>query len=178
MAKKLSNIKYRTEMSVTSERRALPLMLFEITELHNTDILEYVRDHYDLPRILKQNTDEYIQTIAEIEPGDDVVEYLLKEILGCIEDETGVKVEFALWLASKKAVKEFYEGNERTIYGYDTTGSVILSDLGYDGTLYGFAELPQSVDEFITEALKAKKDQYEFIMKAFSGELSKFIKKL
>jgi hypothetical protein len=37
----MSNIMYRTEMSMSSERKAIPLMLFEISELHNADILEY-----------------------------------------------------------------------------------------------------------------------------------------
>ena len=178
MAKKYPNIRYRTEMSFNSERRAIPVMLFEITEMHNTDILEYVRDHYDLPRILKGNIDEYIQNIDDIEPEDDVVKYMLKEILGCIEDETGVNVRYALWLASKKAVKDFYEGNERTIYGYDISKGVILSDLGYDGTLYGFAEMPKTVDEFISEALRAKKNIYNTAMGAFSKQLSRFIKEL
>ena len=42
-------------MSASSERKAIPVMLFEITELHNTDILDYVMNHYHLPGILMQN---------------------------------------------------------------------------------------------------------------------------
>lgn len=48
-------VKYRTEMSVDSERMALPVMLFEITELHNTDILEYVSKNYLLSDELKMD---------------------------------------------------------------------------------------------------------------------------
>jgi hypothetical protein len=48
-------IKYRTEMSIDSERKALPVMLFEITELHNADILEYVSENYLLSDELKMD---------------------------------------------------------------------------------------------------------------------------
>ena len=92
-------VRYRTEMSVDAERNAIQVMLFEITELHNTDILEYVMKNYELPNILKRNIQDYIDGIDDIEEGDDAVEYMLNEILGCIEDETGKTIRFAYWLA-------------------------------------------------------------------------------
>ena len=42
-------------MSVDSERRALLVMLFEITELHSTDILDYVSENYLLSEELKMD---------------------------------------------------------------------------------------------------------------------------
>ena len=167
-------------MSMSSERKAIPLMLFEISELHNADILEYVRDNYDLPGILKRNITEYIENIDEIEEGDDVVEYMLREILSCIEDETGKTIKYALWLATKEAVEELYDGDEQFIYEYDVTDALILSDLGYDGILYGFENMPESLnsedDEEINES--EKKDEYNMIMKMLSKEIKEYINKL
>ena len=144
-------IKYRTEMSVDSERKAIPVMLFEITELHNADILEYVKEHYEMPNILKKNIQEYIDTIDEIEEGDDIVEYMLKEIIGCIEDDTGRKIRYALWLADKEAVEELYDGDELDVYAYNVDDALILSDLGYDGTLYGFETMPEPIEDELDE---------------------------
>jgi hypothetical protein len=155
-------IRYRTEMSDSSERDAVSVMLFEITELHNTDILEYVRDNYNLPNILKRNIDEYIENIDEIEEGDENVAYMLKEILGCIEDETTITVNYALWLADKDSVIDNYEGSEREIYGYKIDNAIVLSDLGWDGTLYGFEDEPEPVEiydgenETVTESMIKK----------------------
>lgn len=176
----MSNIMYRTEMSMSSERKAIPLMLFEISELHNADILEYVRDNYDLPGILKRNITEYIENIDEIEEGDDVVEYMLREILSCIEDETGKTIKYALWLATKEAVEELYDGDEQFIYEYDVTDAVILSDLGFDGVLYGFENMPEPLnseddEEEVNESLK---EEYDMIMKVLSKQIKDYINKL
>ena len=140
-------IRYRTEMSNDSERNAIQVMLFEITELHNTDILDYVMNHYEMPNILKKNIQDYIDDIDEIKEGDDVVEYMLNEILGCIEDDTGKTIRFAYWLADEDAVRELYQGDELSIYGYDIKNAVVLSDLGYDGALYGFEEEQEPCEE-------------------------------
>ena len=40
-----------------------------------------------------------------------------------------------------------YEGDELTIYGYDIRNAVVLSDLGYDGALYGFEEEQEPCEE-------------------------------
>lgn len=140
-------IRYRTEMSFESPRNALDVMRFEIGEMKNTDILEYVRDNYDLPRMLKDNIDEMIGTLDDIDENDDELGHLLKEILFCIADETGVDVRYALWLADRDSVIENYEGDELEIHAYETDGAVVLSDLGYDGTLYGYASMPEEIEE-------------------------------
>ena len=172
---------YRTEMSMSSERKAVPLMLFEISELHNADILDYVRNHYKLPGILKRNIDEYIQNIDDIEEGDDNVEYMLREILSCIEDETGKTIKYALWLATKEAVEELYDGDEQFIFEYDVTDALILSDLGYDGVLYGFETMPEPLNseedkEEINES--DKKEEYNMLMKMISKQVKDYINKL
>ena len=172
-------IKYRTEMSVDSERKAIPVMLFEITELHNADILEYIKEHYDMPRILKQNIQEYINNIDEIEEDDDVVEYMLKEIISCIEEDTGKKIRYALWLADKEAVKELYDGDELDVYAYNVDDALVLSDLGYDGTLYGFETMPEPLDSELDEkfSYNYNKALYEKVMRNISKEVKKMINK-
>lgn len=136
-------IKYRTEMSVDSERMALSVMLFEITELQNIDILKYVSENYLMSEKLKMNVQKLIDNIDGVDEED--CEGILEEILNCIEDSTGKKIRYALWLADKDAVEDMYEGNERDIYAYNVDNAVVLSDLGYDGTLYGFEEMPEPI---------------------------------
>ena len=148
-------IKYRTEMGVDSERKALPVMLFEIAELHNIDILEYVSDNYLLSEELKTDVQEIIDNIDDVD--EDGCKEVLEEILNCIEDSTGKKICYALWLADKDAVEDMYEGNERDIYAYNVDDAVVLSDLGYEGTLYGFEEMPEPIEE-IVESHKALYD--------------------
>lgn len=169
-------------MSDSSERKAIPVMLFEITELHNTDILDYVMNHYHLPGILMQNIQDYIDNVDDIEEGDENVEYMLKEILGCIEDETGINVNYALWLADREAVEELYDGDELDVNAYDIDNAIVLSDLGYDGTLYGFEEMPEPIeddeeDDDIEESTHLtyyqKRALYESIMRQISKDVKR-----
>ena len=114
------------------------------------------------PRILKKNINDIIDNIEDVEEDDEDIKYMLNEIIYCIEEETGVKVNYALWLAEKDAVIKYYEGDERDIYGYDTSNAVILSDLGEDGILFGYEEEPKPVKIFnntntiVTEAMIRK----------------------
>ncbi len=139
---------YRTEMSIDSNRNAVDVMLFEICELANTDILVYISENYELPELLKRNIQEAIENIENYDFNEDEIKYMLEEILSCLEDVAGFKPKYAIWLASEEAVRECYEGNEQDIYVYDidTEKSIVLSDLGYDGMLFGFEKLPIPVD--------------------------------
>lgn len=152
-------IKYRTEMSIDSERRALPVMLFEITELHNADILEYVSENYLLPEELKMDVREIIDNIDDVD--EDGCERILEKVLNCIEHSTGKKIRYALWLADKDAVEDIYEGDERDIYAYNVDDAVVLSDLEYDGTLYGFEEMPEPIEDIVESK---KEELYNNIM--------------
>ena len=129
-------------------RNAVDVMLFEICELTNTDILEYISENYKLPQLLKRNINETIESIKNYDFEEDEIKYLLEEIISCIEDIVGFKPKYALWLASEEAVRECYEGNEQDIYVYDIDmgNCVILSDLDYDGILLGFEKLPIPID--------------------------------
>lgn len=144
----MHKILYRTEMSMKPNRNAVDVMLFEICELTNTDILEYISENYKLPQLLKRNINETIESIKNYDFEEDEIKYLLEEIISCIEDIVGFKPKYALWLASEEAVRECYEGNEQDIYVYDIDmgNCVILSDLDYDGILLGFEKLPIPID--------------------------------
>ena len=135
-------------MSMKPNRNAVDVMLFEICELTNTDILEYISENYKLPQLLKRNINETIESIKNYDFEEDEIKYLLEEIISCIEDIVGFKPKYALWLASEEAVRECYEGNEQDIYVYDIDmgNCVILSDLDYDGILLGFEKLPIPID--------------------------------
>lgn len=145
-------------MSIDSERKALPVMLFEITELHNADILEYVSENYLLPDELKMDVQEIIDNIDDVD--EDGCKEVLEQVLFCIEGSTGKKIRYVLWLADKDAVEDMYEGDERDIYAYNVDDAVVLSDLGYDGTLYGFEEMPEPIEDIV----ESQKELYDNIM--------------
>lgn len=60
------------------------------------------------------------------------------------------EVKYALWLADEETVMDKECGYERYIddecgvEAYET-GPIVLSELGYDGTLYGYAEMPEAI---------------------------------
>lgn len=156
----MNQVRYRTEaFSGTGERVAAEVMAFETFELGNTDILEY------LSRNILKNPDSIEKCnsfIRELEdngfvddmPTDDKTEFF-RQVLAEVEKETGVAVKYALWLADKNAV------TNRAWYGRDMVhdedfdcyevGPVILSDLGYDGTLYGYTEMPVCLEDRIED---------------------------
>lgn len=62
-----------------------------------------------------------------------------------LEKVIGIKISHALWLADEASIGGLYVkymANGRDYDAYEI-GSVILSELGYDGTLYGYPSLPK-----------------------------------
>lgn len=137
---KQTKLLYRAESSSHPERDAISVMTFEIEELGNEDILDYVLDNYKLSNELKENIKEYINN------SDGDLENILKNMLSEIKTQTGKDIKYALWLAEKETVIDMYDGEENGIDVYDTKDGVILSDLGYDGILFGFEKLPEPID--------------------------------
>ena len=131
---------YRSESSSHPERDAISVMMFEIEELENEDIFDYVLDNYKLSDELKES----IKTYMDSSEGD--LESILKNMLSEIKTQTGKDIKYALWLAEKETVIDMYDGVENGIDVYETKDGVILSDLGYDGVLFGFEKLPEPVD--------------------------------
>ncbi len=131
---------YRAESSSHPERDAISVMMFEIEELENEDIFDYVLDNYKLSDELKENIEAYMDS------SDGNLENILKNMLSEIKTQTGKDIKYALWLAEKETVIDMYDGKENGIDVYETKDGVILSDLGYDGVLFGFEKLPEPID--------------------------------
>lgn len=148
--------KYRSE-SGYSERNPIRVMTFECHELGNIDILKYLREHYlygDLKRLVSRiiSQSENPTEIITEESFTTVFELALDQIKG----RTGKDIKYCVWLADRDIVENYYCSDliEYIIYGYDIEGSVILSDLGIEGKLYGFEELPDPVEELIIKEVE------------------------
>lgn len=142
----MDKIRYRTEESpYSSPRKAAEVMAYETFEMGNDDILFTLAN--SLLKLSKLRTEcrafldelEREGFIDDFSFDDGVAFY--QSVLAEIKNVTGVEVEYALWLADKQVVKEFYGGSELDTYAYEI-GPVILSELGRDGTLYGYATYP------------------------------------
>jgi hypothetical protein len=131
---------YRAESSSHPERDAISVMMFEIEELENEDIFDYVLDNYKLSDELKESIETYMDS------SEGNLENILKNMLSEIKTQTGKDIKYALWLAEKETVIDMYDGKENGIDVYETKDGVILSDLGYDGVLFGFEKLPEPID--------------------------------
>ena len=149
-------IRYRTEtFSGLGERNAAEVMAYETFEMGNADILRTLTN--SLFKNRGEITDRCIAYINELEENccvenlsfEDCIAFY-KEVLEEIHIITGHEIKYVLWLADKEAVtdKEFYGRyveNEKDIVAYEI-GPVVLSELGYDGTLYGYAQLPIPIE--------------------------------
>lgn len=151
-------IRYRTEVfSGTGIRNALSVMVFETCELWNTDIPETLAHGVlaDNP-ISVELLDLAIRINSQNEVSINEVKKIFERALDAINSVTGEKIRYALWLADAQQVKEKYwrfgngvynsekecpEPTEGDIVPYET-GPIILSDLGVDGTLYGYEDFP------------------------------------
>lgn len=140
----MENIMYRSEDSYGSGvRDILDIMTFEIYELKNIDILEYTLDHY----LQNSNIEETVENmIADIEIfNEEEVYKVCKLIINEINKQTDHNLKYALWLAEYDAVSNIYSFNESSIEAYNTS-DIILSDLGYDGILFGYDEKPEPIE--------------------------------
>lgn len=150
-------IRYRTESFGGSiyghgERDAAAVMAFETKELGNTDILEYLRTSVLKDSSLAAKMKDFERELEENYCIDDMslddMEGFFKEVLAEIKNESGHNIRYALWLADPPVVlsPDCGYGRDLTddfpVDAYET-GPVILSDLGYDGTLYGYEEYPE-----------------------------------
>lgn len=149
-------VRYRTEaFSGTGERDAAEVMVFETFTLGNVDILQTLAE--GLLKGRGEITNRCWDFVDELNNNgfvDDMGTYdqiaFMKEVLAEIEKVTGVEVKYALWLADKDVV------TDRKCYGRDMAddedfesypvGPVVLSDIGFDGSLYGYTVLPTSLE--------------------------------
>lgn len=159
MANNISSslIRYRTEsFSGSRERDAAEVMAYETFDMGNTDILEYLSE-----TILKDNPicEKFHDFIRELDENGyvedmgwfDKVDFF-KAVLDEIKKATTLDIKYALWLADENTVFDFYGCDMAgSVLGVDydayVVGPVILSDLGYDGALYGYVDFPEPLSD-------------------------------
>lgn len=115
---------------------------FEVLELNNVDILLYIKDTYFYHDPLKYDIDKFIKLLfcgRNIDLRQECDE-LVDDIIKTIKKMTKKDIKYCVWLSDLDDVVELY--GKEDIYKIDTS-NIILSDLGKDGTLYAYEELPE-----------------------------------
>lgn len=142
-------VQYRTEsFSGMNYRNAAAVMAFETFCLGNTDILDYLAGGL----LANSPVSEQLRSLSTMiedcgpesdEPTADDIAFM-EDVLKAVADTTGIEVNYALWLADKDTLEQLYGKYMQSPLDYDAyeVGPIILSDLGHDGTLYGYPENP------------------------------------
>lgn len=143
-------------------RDAVDVMAHEIFELQNADILDTLADgvlkDMDIAKNLKHLSYDigapravYFADILE-EEDTDIAEgkakAFVREILDVVREKTGKDIKYVLWLSgSVDDVITEYELNEpiTEFDEYSTADSVVLSDIGKGGKLFGYEKLPAEI---------------------------------
>lgn len=143
-------------------RDAVDVMAHEIFELQNADILDTLADgvlkDMDIAENLKHLSCDigapravYFADILEEEDADTAEEKakaFVREILDAVREKTGKDIKYVLWLSgSVDDVIAEYELNESITEfdEYSTADSVVLSDIGKGGKLFGYEKLPAEI---------------------------------
>ena len=143
-------------------RDAVDVMAHEIFELQNADILDTLADgvlkDMDIAENLKHLSYDigapravYFADILEEEDTDTAEEKakaFVREILDAVREKTGKDIKYVLWLSgSVDDVITEYELNEpiTEFDEYSTADSVVLSDIGKGGKLFGYEKLPAEI---------------------------------
>ena len=151
---------YRTEVTYGSGvRNADEVMAFESIALCNTDILKYLLDNtgyiqnyelrrtmYDLINVLDYESYNLAKVFGFTYYDDEACKKLFKRILAEINSVTGLSLKYALWLADYNVVENLYEGSPDDIDTYHVS-SIIIDDLGVDGVLYLYEEMPKPITD-------------------------------
>lgn len=143
-------------------RDAVDVMAHEIFELQNADILDTLADgvlkDMDIAENLKHLSYDigspravYFADILEEEDTDTAegkAKAFVREILDAVREKTGKDIKYVLWLSdSVDDVIAEYELNESITEfdEYSTADSVVLSDIGKGGKLFGYEKLPTEI---------------------------------
>ena len=153
---RIQMIRYRTEtFSGLGERNAAEVMSYETFEMGNVDILETL-----LNTVLKGRGEinekcfHYMNSInnsgLEDMPTFEEGIKFFQDVLTEIKAVTGHEIQYALWLADLEDVKDKdfygkYIESDGDVDAYEI-GPVVLSELGCDGTLYGYIALPVCIN--------------------------------
>lgn len=143
-------------------RNAVDVMTHEIFELWNADILDTLADSIlkdtDIVEDLKHLSYDigspkavYFADILEEENRDIAEEKgkaFARRIIDAVKEKTGKNIKYVLWLSdSVDDVIAEYELNESITEfdEYSTADSVVLSDIGKGGKLFGYEKLPTEI---------------------------------
>jgi predicted RNase H-like HicB family nuclease len=152
-------IGYRNESLYGSGIRDLKDVIeFEIVELCNTDIPETILNTFGLTNLQHRYLKSTLR-VAEDRMDEASLQSLSKTCLNYIL-RAFPKAKYCLWLCSKNAVRNNYEGVTGAIDAYEIEIEKPISDLGFDdqGCLYLFTKQPRPIR---TEA-KQQKCKYTF----------------
>lgn len=154
----MTEIKFRNEQFRGSGfRDAFSVIKFELCELQNTGILTTLRD-----TVFKESDTaiQYLNSLIQnIDKEGGIDERDIESILIFIRICTGKNITHVLWLADMDVVMHgMYGTSGGYLQEYDTVdaykvGSIVLADLGEEGKLYGYEELPKP---FATVAVTQK----------------------
>jgi len=146
---------YRNDSYFGSGVRNLrDIIEYEMSELRNWDIPEYILGHYKLNRSLRKKLKGLVEQhdnydypfVGGVDCRSDIHD-LIEEIIAAVSAQTGIGCVYGLWLAGLDDVRTLYStSDEDTIDCYRITEAV-FSDLGPDGKLFGYAVLPEKYTE-------------------------------
>lgn len=143
-------------------RDAVDVMAHEIFELWNADILDTLADGIlkdtDIEEDLKHLSYDigspkavYFADILEEENksvAEEKAKTFVREILDAVKEKTGKDIKYVLWLSDSvdDVISEYEINDSITEFDeYSTANSVVLSDLGKGGRLFGYEELPAAI---------------------------------
>ena len=162
----LNKLGYRIESYGGSGIRDLKkIILFEILELDNTEILDYVYDNYakncdikHLPNELRTIPNKLKQMIKVIdgytnsktyESGailytDKDIENIVDDIIKFLNYIYKKDFKYGLWLCEgiEECIYMYSKNKDDNVFIYQI-GDLILSDLGRDGQLYAYEKEPK-----------------------------------
>lgn len=142
--REVPEVLYRTEAySGSGVRDIMEIIRFEVDELGNVDIPNFILNHYSLSEELQSKLAEFITYCKHGAYTFD--ENMFRQILDTIGKQKGTPIRYGIWLAEKEIVEQDYLlGVEGEINAYKTS-PIILSDLGPDGFLFAYAEMPRII---------------------------------
>ena len=120
------------------------VICYEVGELRNEDIFDYCIDNYKLSDTLLRKIEDVRAFIDDdgFNEDDKDLRDTVKQLVAEVSKICGKTIRYGLWLATKEAVLDIYDGEEDSLSAYKPT-DVVFSDLGYDGVLFGYEEKPE-----------------------------------
>lgn len=143
-------------------RDAVDVMAHEIFNLWNSDILDTLADgvlkDMDIAEHLKLLSFDisspkavYFTDILEEEDksvAENKAKTFVREILDTVKEKTGKDIKYVLWLSDSvdDVITEYELNDSITEFDeYSTADSVVLSDIGKGGKLFGYEKMPAAI---------------------------------